>query len=77
MASVTAAQVTIEAVVSGGNINLSWPANQIGWVLQEQVNPLTVGLSTNWVAIPGSTATNQVSIPVGAGAGATFFRLAN
>jgi len=72
----TATQVAIEAVVSGGNINLSWPASQIGWQLQEQTNSLTVGLSTNWVVVPGSTVTNQLSIPVG-GVGSMFFRLAN
>jgi len=67
--------VSLAPVVSGGNVNLAWPAAQTGWQLQEQANPLTVGISTNWVTVPGSTATNQVSIPVGAGAGSMFFRL--
>jgi autotransporter-associated beta strand protein len=75
VATAVAAPVVLSPVVSGGNINLSWPANQIGWELQQQSNPLTVGLSTNWVAVPGSTATNQVSLPAGAGAGSLFFRL--
>jgi autotransporter-associated beta strand protein len=67
--------VKLTSVVIGGNLNLSWPLSQIGWELQTQANPLTVGLSTNWSAVAGSTATNQMSFPINPASGSTFFRL--
>ena len=70
-----AAPVTLAPLVSAGRLNLTWPANQIGWELQHQVNPLTVGISTNWVAVPGSTATNAVSLPLDIVEPTEFFRL--
>ncbi|MGH8022041.1 MAG: beta strand repeat-containing protein, partial [Limisphaerales bacterium] len=45
---------------SGGNLTLSWPADHTGWQLQAQTNNLSVGLSTNWVNVSGTTGTNQV-----------------
>jgi autotransporter-associated beta strand protein len=66
---------TITPVVSGGNLTLAWPANQTGWTLQEQINPVTVGISTNWVTVPGSTTTNQMTLPIDPTKGTVFFRL--
>ena len=63
----------IVAVVGGGFLNLSWPADQIGWELQGQTNAL--GLSTNWTPVPGSTTTNQVSLPIDPANPPVFFRL--
>jgi hypothetical protein len=58
--------------VSGGNLILDWPAGQ-GWQLQSQANPLTVGISTNWVNVPGAVPpfTNAVN----SASGAVFYRL--
>jgi hypothetical protein len=75
VATTVAAPVVLAPVVSGGNLHLSWPANQIGWELQTQSNPLTTGLSTNWVTVSGSTTTNQVSLPVNPTDASEFFRL--
>ena len=75
VATTVAAPVVLASVVSGGNLHLSWPANQIGWELQTQSNPLTTGLSTNWVTVSGSTTTNQVSLPVDPTDASEFFRL--
>lgn len=75
VASAAASPVTLAPAMSSGKINLAWPASQTGWQLQEQSNPLSVGISTNWVPVAGSTSTNQVSIPVGSGSGSMFFRL--
>lgn len=72
VASVTATPVTITPVVNGSLVNLSWPVSQTGWELLEQSSSLTGGLGTNWAAVAGSTATNQVNVlasPCG------FFRL--
>jgi autotransporter-associated beta strand protein len=75
VASAAVAPVSITPVLSTGNLNLSWPASQTGSQLQVQTNSLSVGISTNWVIVPGSTATNQASFPINRAAGSVFFRL--
>jgi hypothetical protein len=64
--------------VSGGNLNLSWPTDHIGWRLLVQTNNLAVGISANtndWMTVSGSAATNQVPIPIDAVKPAEFYRL--
>jgi autotransporter-associated beta strand protein len=75
VATAVQSQVTITPVVSGTNLTLSWPAGQTGATLQEQINPLTVGISTNWVIVPGSSTTNQMTFPIIPTNGTVFFRL--
>lgn len=65
----------IVAVVSGGKLNLSWPADHIGWRLQVQTNSLSVGISTNWSTYPGSAETNAVSVPISPANPSVFFRM--
>jgi hypothetical protein len=65
----------IVAYVSGGTLTLSWPADHTGWELQAQTNALNVGLSTNWSVVAGSTATNQLMIPVNSANGSVFYRM--
>jgi autotransporter-associated beta strand protein len=60
--------------VSGNTLTLSWPTNA-GWLLQIQTNPPALGLSTNWVTLPGSgsvTLTNFTIDPVN---GCVFYRM--
>jgi hypothetical protein len=59
-----------------GQMQLSWPQDHAGWQLQIQTNSATVGLGTNWVNVPGSTATNQIFIPINPNNGSVFLRLA-
>jgi len=66
---------TVTGTVSGGNLNLSWPAAYTGLYLQGQTNKVSMGLSTNWVTIPGTAAGNSYSIPVGLTNGSVFYRL--
>ena len=61
--------------ISGGNLTLVWPVDHTGWQLQVQTNPLTFGLGTNWVTVPGSDLTNQMLLPVNSMDGSVFFRL--
>jgi autotransporter-associated beta strand protein len=75
VASVSAAEVTLDWALANDRLTLSWPESQLGWVLQVQTNALTVGLSTNWVTVPGSELTNRVIIPVDRGSGSVFYRL--
>lgn len=74
-ASVATNPTNITAVVSAGNLNLSWPADHTGWRLQAQTNSPSAGLSTNWSTVPGSTAVNSMSFPIDQSNGSVFFRL--
>lgn len=55
-----------------------WPTNYIGWRLQEQQNPLNVGLSTNWSDV-WTYFTNQIFftnvITTNAATAANFYRM--
>lgn len=62
-------------VISGGNLELSWPASHTGWTLQSQTNSRASGLSNNWVDVPGSTTTNFISIPLNKVDPTVFFRM--
>ena len=68
-------QPTLSRSVGGGNLTLSWPTDHAGWSLQTQTNTRAIGLRTNWFDLAGSTATNQVVIPVGISEPTVFFRL--
>lgn len=65
----------ITASVSGTTMTLSWPASHTGWSLQTQTNSAATGLGTNWVVVPGSSATNVVSITINPTNPTVFFRL--
>jgi hypothetical protein len=58
-----------------GSLTLSWPQDHTGWTLQVQTNSLAAGLGNNWVDVPESTTTNQITIPVDAGNGSVFYRM--
>ncbi|HEY1786861.1 MAG TPA: glycosyl hydrolase family 28 protein [Verrucomicrobiae bacterium] len=60
----------------GGQMELTWPQDHIGWSLEIQTNQTSVGLGTNWTVVPGSTTTNEVFLPVSVTNGCVFFRLA-
>jgi autotransporter-associated beta strand protein len=61
--------------VSANQLTLSWPSAYTGWTLQGQTNNPSVGLTTNWHDVPGSTTTNQVVMPIGEANGSVFFRM--
>lgn len=58
---------------AGTNLQLSWPADHIGFQLEMQTNKLT---DTNWVIVPGANLTNQILLPIMRGGSNAFFRLA-
>jgi Glycosyl hydrolases family 28 len=60
--------------VSGNQLQVSWPADHIGWRLEVQTNNPDVGLSSNWVSL-GYDTTSQVSLPINASNGSVFYRL--
>ena len=60
--------------VSGNTLALSWPTNA-GWILQVQTNSLSIGLSTNWVAVPNSQNTTSTNITIDPLNGTVFYRM--
>jgi hypothetical protein len=72
--SVSLAPVSLSVQTASNQLNLSWPADHIGWHLLIQTNS-AAGLSTNWQALSGSELTNQVSLPIDKGQGSVFLRL--
>jgi subtilisin family serine protease len=66
---------SITPAFDGAHLSLCWPTNCLGWELQAQTNSLSVGLSTNWFPMPGSTNKTQVSFPIDPASPCVFYRL--
>ena len=47
--------------VNGAQLQLTWPADHLGWRLEMQTNSLS---AANWITVPNSSATNQISLPI-------------
>jgi hypothetical protein len=67
--------VSIGVETPGDHLELSWPADHMGWRLEIQTNTSPVGLSTNWVTWANSQQTNQVFLPLDQALGTVFLRL--
>lgn len=70
--------VSITAVRSGTNFNLSWPFDHTGWRLLTQTNNLANGVSRNtndWATVANSAGTNLITIPIVRTNKTGFFRL--
>ena len=65
----------ITSSVSGNTLSLSWPASHLGWVLQQQVNSLNIGISTNWADIAGTASITATNIAINPASPTVFFRL--
>jgi hypothetical protein len=63
------------STLNGTNLILQWPGDHTGWSIQVQTNPVTVGLSTNWATLAGSSQTNQFVMPINKTNGTLFFRM--
>ena len=73
--AVSTSPTNIVFSMANNQMTLSWPADHTGWTLQAQTNDASVGISTNWVNVPGSMLTNQVIIPINLTNGSVFYRL--
>lgn len=60
---------------AGNQLTLSWPADHTGWKLQSQTNSLSVGITSTWHDVPGSSATNQMVFTLDPANPCVFFRL--
>ncbi len=65
------ASIAISVTNLPGQLLFGWPADHTGWQLQSQTN----GLGTNWVNMPGSDQTNQMTVPLNSTNCSVFFRL--
>jgi autotransporter-associated beta strand protein len=73
-----AASVTLACQPNGTNLALNWPSAEIGWQLLVQTSNLVNGLSLNtndWMLVPNSPGTNQISVPVDPAKPVEFYRL--
>ncbi len=59
---------------NGNQLTLNWPTNYSGWLLQSNSIGLT---TTNWIAVPGSSNTNRLQIPIDPGQANVFYRLSS
>jgi pectin methylesterase-like acyl-CoA thioesterase len=73
--TIPAVPAPITPTFTNGALNLSWPADRIGFRLEAQTNSLGTGLSTSWFTVVGSSATNQMSLPINPANGSVFLRL--
>jgi autotransporter-associated beta strand protein len=66
---------TLTNAVSGGTLTLSWPADHLGYSLQAQTNSRSVGLTANWVTLPGSQSVTTTNLPIDTANPTVFYRL--
>ena len=71
----TAISVARNVPIALTSLTISWPADHTGWRLQVQTNSISVGLSSNWVDVPDSAATNQMAFSIDPTVGCVFYRL--
>jgi len=74
--AVSMAPVSLAVLNAANQLNLSWPADHIGWHLQIQTNSAG-GLGTNWQELEGSDLTNQFLLPIDASQRSVFLRLSS
>jgi hypothetical protein len=67
--------LTYSVTDGGSTLALSWPADHLGWILQTQTNPLDIGISNNWVNVPGSSLIITTNFPIDVTKPTMFFRL--
>jgi len=60
---------------TGGQLQIGWPQDHVGWELQVQTNRPGSNLGTNWVTLPGSEFSNQMTLRLDATQSEVFFRL--
>lgn len=68
---VSLVQPQITFVTSGNQLQLAWPPDHLGWILQTQTNVT----GTNWTNIASSATTNKMIIPFDVMNESVFFRL--
>jgi len=60
---------------SGNQLQMSWPADHMGWRLQIQTNNPGDGLGGNWTTVPNSTNMTSANVGINSANGSVFLRL--
>jgi hypothetical protein len=68
----SASQPTLSFSMNNGQMQLAWPGDHTGWMLQVQTNSLT---GTNWVTLPGTGSSSQFQVPINPAVQDVFYRL--
>jgi hypothetical protein len=75
ISSVNTNTFTIGTTVSGGNLNLSWPPDRLGWKVQIQTKSLSTGLGNVWTTLPATAAVTNYSVPLNPANPSVFIRM--
>jgi len=78
VSAVNTTPTNLMASVSGSSLTLTWPADHVGWRLQEQTNNVANGVSANpadWGTVSGSTTTNSETITINPTVPGGYYRL--
>jgi autotransporter-associated beta strand protein len=75
VAVVATTQPQFTATPGGSQLQLDWPGTHTGWRLEAQTNSLSAGIGETWFTVSGSTATNQMFLPIDPANGSVFLRL--
>ena len=73
--NIPTARTKISYSLSGGGLTISWPTNYVGWILQWQINALSVGLGTNWTDLSDTATATSINLPINSAYSAVFDRL--
>jgi hypothetical protein len=68
----SASQPALSFSMNNGQMQLAWPGDHTGWMLQVQTNSLT---GTNWVTLPGTGSSSQFQVPINPAVQDVFYRL--
>jgi hypothetical protein len=72
---ISSAPVAVNVSVNNGLLQINWPPDHTGWLLQAQTNQLDAGLGTNWLTVAGSNGSDQYTNVINPANGSVFFRL--
>ncbi len=68
----SASQPALSFSMNNGQMQLAWPGDHTGWMLQVQTNSLS---GTNWVTLPGTDSNSQFQVPIDPTVPDVFYRL--
>jgi hypothetical protein len=71
LVNTTPTSLTVSA--ANDQLTFSWPTDHLGWGFQSNSDGLTA--TGSWFAVPGASATNQITIPINPANTNVFYRM--
>jgi hypothetical protein len=62
----------LTATLKQNTLQLDWPTDRIGWILQSQTNAT---INSQWFPVPGASATNHLDLVLDRANSSVFYRL--